>query len=126
MFQEESEANRIAISEHVRREESENIEKRLAFQNKAFRGDHSDVVDALKGIISQHLEAMFVFVVTVCCIWDLLFSDVTLPALYNPNTGSNVYNPRVYQYFHPTGTMGLRLTQPPSMMSLPPLKNVRC
>jgi len=53
-----------------------------------------------------------------------LFTDVTLPSLYNRNTGNNVYNPRVFQYFHPTGTTGLRLTQPPSMMSLPPLKHV--
>ena len=51
LFQEEAEANRMAIGEHIRREESENIEKRLAFQNKAFRGNHSDIVDALKGII---------------------------------------------------------------------------
>lgn len=49
MFQEESEANRRAIAEHVKREESENIEKKLAFQNKAFRGQQNDVVDALKG-----------------------------------------------------------------------------
>ncbi|XP_067946384.1 uncharacterized protein [Watersipora subatra] len=97
LFQEESEANRRAIAVHMKREESESIEKKLAFQNKAFRGHQNDVVDALK--------------------------DVSLPSLYNPNTGNNVYNPRVSQYFHPTGTTGLRLTQPPSMMSLPPLKN---
>ncbi|KAF6037267.1 hypothetical protein EB796_004429 [Bugula neritina] len=97
MFKEESEANRRAIIEHQKREESENIEKKLAFQHKAFRGEQGDVVDALK--------------------------DVTLPSLYNRNTGNNVYNPRVFQYFHPTGTTGLRLTQPPSMMSLPPLKH---
>ena len=51
MFQEESEFNRRAIAEQLRREESENIEKKLAFQNKAFRGQQTDVVDALKGII---------------------------------------------------------------------------
>lgn len=50
MFQEESEANKRAIIEHIRREESQNIEKKLAFQNKAFRGQPDDVVDALKGI----------------------------------------------------------------------------
>ena len=33
MFQEESEFNRRAIAEQLRREESENIEKQLAFQN---------------------------------------------------------------------------------------------
>ena len=49
MFQEESEANKRAIIEHIRREESENIEKKLAFQHKAFRGRTGDVVDALKG-----------------------------------------------------------------------------
>ena len=49
MFQEESEANKRSIVEHLRREESENIEKKLAFQNKAFRGQQNDVVDALKG-----------------------------------------------------------------------------
>ena len=57
-------------------------------------------------------------------IYLYIITDVTLPSLYNPNTGNNVYNPRVNQYFHPTGTSGLRLTQPPSMMNLPPLKNV--
>ena len=51
MFQEESEFNKRAIAEQLRREESENIEKKLAFQNKAFRGQQTDVVDALKGII---------------------------------------------------------------------------
>ena len=49
MFQEESEFNKRAIAEQLRREESENIEKKLAFQNKAFRGQQTDVVDALKG-----------------------------------------------------------------------------
>jgi len=49
MFKEESEANRRAIIEHQKREESENIEKKLAFQHKAFRGEQGDVVDALKG-----------------------------------------------------------------------------
>ncbi|KAF6026848.1 hypothetical protein EB796_014832 [Bugula neritina] len=48
MFKEESEANRRAIIEHQKREESENIEKKLAFQHKAFRGEQGDVVDALK------------------------------------------------------------------------------
>lgn len=49
MFQEESDANKKAIMEHIRREERDSIEKKLAFQHKAFRGKTGDVVDALKG-----------------------------------------------------------------------------
>ena len=34
-----------------------------------------------------------------------------------------VYNARAHQYFHPTGVKALRLTQPPSMLNLPPIPN---
>jgi len=57
MFREESEANKRAITEHCRREESSNIEKKLAFQNKAFRGRQDDIVDALKGTVYYNMES---------------------------------------------------------------------
>jgi ribosomal protein L21E len=49
MFQEESEANEQAKMKHFHGEESENIEIKLAFQYKAFRGQTGEVLDALKG-----------------------------------------------------------------------------
>ena len=34
---------------------------------------------------------------------------------------SNVYNPRAHRYFHSNGSTDARLTQPPTILSLPPL-----
>ncbi|PAA48679.1 hypothetical protein BOX15_Mlig031519g3, partial [Macrostomum lignano] len=48
--------------------------------------------------------------------------EVTIPALFMPQRGERkVYNPRAHLYFQPHGIKGARLTQPPSMLSLPPL-----
>ncbi|ELU08059.1 hypothetical protein CAPTEDRAFT_227737 [Capitella teleta] len=53
--------------------------------------------------------------------------DVSLPAVFLPTKGKDlsIYNPRAHQYFHPTGSSGARLTQPPSMLQLPPLPKNR-
>ena len=54
----------------------------------------------------------------------IYFSDVSLPAVFMPPTKSGkaaIYNPRASKYFHPTGSGSSRLTQPPSMIQLPPI-----
>jgi hypothetical protein len=49
--------------------------------------------------------------------------DVSLPAVFMPTKvrDLNVYNPRAHQYFHATGSSRVRLTQPPSIIQLPPI-----
>nr|VZI25925.1 unnamed protein product [Spirometra erinaceieuropaei] len=55
-------------------------------------------------------------------VWDAS-SDACLPALFMPRrmAHGNLYNPRAHQYFHPLGSTVVRLTQPPSMLQLPPI-----
>ena len=48
-------------------------------------------------------------------------ADLCLPSLFMPMAGA-VYNPRATQYWHPAGSKDPRLTQPPSIMSMPELK----
>lgn len=64
-------------------------------------------------------------------LWILFvisLTDVCLPAVFMPPASSakaSVYNPRAAKYFHASGATGVRLTQPPSMVQLPPIpKNV--
>ncbi|XP_069479973.1 uncharacterized protein [Ambystoma mexicanum] len=48
--------------------------------------------------------------------------DVCLPALFMPTKLGHLFSPKAHLYFHPSGSGAtLRLTQPPSMLSLPPL-----
>ncbi|KAJ1178258.1 hypothetical protein NDU88_003505 [Pleurodeles waltl] len=48
--------------------------------------------------------------------------DVCLPALYMPTKLGHLFTPKAHLYFHPSGSGStLRLTQPPSVLSLPPL-----
>jgi hypothetical protein len=48
--------------------------------------------------------------------------DFCLPAVFMPyKSPNNVYNPRAHQYFHPNGYTDVRLTQPPTVIQLPPL-----
>ena len=52
------------------------------------------------------------------------FADVSLPAVFMPPTKSGkaaIYNPRASKYFHASGSGSSRLTQPPSMIQLPPI-----
>ncbi|KAK7108804.1 uncharacterized protein [Littorina saxatilis] len=94
LFEEESKARKQELNERTLREIKESIEKKLAGQHK----------------ISKREEQMY----------DAL-KDVCLPALFMPTKTGNVFNPRAHQYFHPTGTTEVRLTQPPSVFQLPPL-----
>jgi len=57
---------------------------------------------------------------------SLLRSDVSLPAVFMPTKQRDLtmYNPRAHQYFHPTGSRGVRLTQAPSILELPRLPDV--
>lgn len=50
------------------------------------------------------------------------FDDFCFPAVFMPyKSPNNVFNPRAHQYFHPSGSNDLRLTQPPSIFQLPAL-----
>ena len=50
------------------------------------------------------------------------YEDFCLPAVFMPFKSANsVFNPRAHQYFHPSGSNDLRLTQPPAIFQLPPL-----
>jgi hypothetical protein len=47
--------------------------------------------------------------------------DLCLPAVFMPFRSGNVINPRAYQFFHPIGSAGPRLTQAPSILKFPSL-----
>ncbi|XP_050390798.2 uncharacterized protein LOC126809962 [Patella vulgata] len=96
LFEEESKIRKQELNEKTLEEIKSSLEQKLAGQHK----------------LSQREEAMY----------DAL-KDVSLPALFMPYKTGNVYNPRAHQYFHPTGSTDLRLTQPPSVFQLPPLKS---
>ncbi|KAH3736148.1 hypothetical protein DPMN_042710 [Dreissena polymorpha] len=93
-FEDESYRHKLELIEKTRREIQEDIEKKLAGQHKLSRHDR------------EMYEAL---------------NDVSLPALFMPFQRGSVFNPRAHQYFHPTGSTDIRLTQPPSMFQLPPL-----
>ncbi|XP_067674819.1 uncharacterized protein [Haliotis asinina] len=94
LYEEESKQHMAELNERTLREIRDNLEKKLAGQHR----------------LSKREEAMY----------DAL-KDVSLPALFMPFRSGTVFNPRAHQYFHPTGSTDLRLTQPPSMFQLPPL-----
>ncbi|XP_041354259.1 uncharacterized protein LOC121372068 [Gigantopelta aegis] len=94
LYQEESKQHMAELNEKTLRDIRDSIEKKLAGQHK----------------LSKHEEKMY----------DAL-KDVSLPALFMPFKTGTIFNPRAHQYFHPTGSTDLRLTQPPSMFQLPPL-----
>ncbi|XP_078481741.1 uncharacterized protein LOC100180644 [Ciona intestinalis] len=95
MLTEEMIIKRQQLDARIRSRIASNIEKKLASQYKLQRSEKN---------------------------FHGPLQDVSLPALFMPSKGGNVYNPRAHQYFHPTGTSGeLRLTQPPSIFQLPPL-----
>ncbi|PVD29205.1 hypothetical protein C0Q70_11802 [Pomacea canaliculata] len=94
LFQEESKIHKQELSERTLKELKDSLEKKLAGQHKLSKQEEL-VYDALK--------------------------DVSLPALFMPLKTGNIFNPRAHQYFHPTGTTDVRLTQPPSVFQLPPL-----
>lgn len=93
-FEDESNRHKFELIEKTKREIQEDIEKKLAGQHKLSRRDQ------------EMYEAL---------------NDVSLPALFMPFQRGSVFNPRAHQYFHPTGSTELRLTQPPSVFQLPPL-----
>ncbi|KAL5009495.1 hypothetical protein ScPMuIL_011800 [Solemya velum] len=94
MFEEESQRHRQELYEKTMREIREEIERKLAGEHKLSKQEE-EIYDALR--------------------------DVSLPALFMPFKTGNVFNPRAHLYFHPTGCTDPRLTQPPSMLHLPPI-----
>ncbi|KAH9500627.1 hypothetical protein Btru_077157 [Bulinus truncatus] len=96
LWEEESKQHKEELNAKTLKDIKENLEKKLAGQHKLSKNEEQ-IYDALK--------------------------DVSLPALFMPYKRGNIYNPRAYQYFHPTGTSDIRLTQPPSVFQLPPLPN---
>lgn len=57
--------------------------------------------------------------------WYLLLHsqlDLSLPAIFLPSSKNLVFSPRARQFFHPTGSDKRRLTQPPAVFKLPPLR----
>ncbi|KAK7503175.1 hypothetical protein BaRGS_00005440 [Batillaria attramentaria] len=94
LFEEESKMHKQELNERTLRDIKESLEKKLAGQHKLSKREEQ-MYDALK--------------------------DVSLPALFMPVRTGNIFNPRAHQYFHPTGTTDVRLTQPPSVFQLPPL-----
>ncbi|XP_061169238.1 titin-like isoform X2 [Saccostrea echinata] len=95
-FEETSKKHQQENQERTMKTIQEELEKKLAGQNKLSRKEEG-LFDAMK--------------------------DVSLPALFMPTKTNNatIYNPRAHQYFHPTGSTDLRLSQPPSVFQLPPL-----
>ncbi|XP_059166381.1 uncharacterized protein LOC131948723 isoform X2 [Physella acuta] len=94
LWEEESKQHKEELNEKTFKEIRESLEKKLAGQHKLSRNEEM-FYDALK--------------------------DVSLPALFMPYKRGNVFNPRAHQYFHPSGSTEVRLTQPPSVFQLPPL-----
>ncbi|KAK3096492.1 hypothetical protein FSP39_000692 [Pinctada imbricata] len=93
-FEEASKRRQEEVYERTMRQVKEDIEKKLAGQHKLSRKEE-EAYDAMK--------------------------DVSLPALFMPTKMNAVFNPRAHQYFHPTGSTDVRLSQPPSVFQLPPL-----
>ncbi|XP_056014188.1 uncharacterized protein LOC125673462 isoform X4 [Ostrea edulis] len=95
-FEESSKKHQQENQEKTMKTIQEELEKKLAGQNKLSRKEEG-LYDAMR--------------------------DVSLPALFMPTKTNNatIYNPRAHQYFHPTGSSDLRLSQPPSVFQLPPL-----
>lgn len=80
---------------------------------------------------NKHIVGLSFFGMVVYAFWCFLLpvfhfvSDVSLPAVFMPFKSGTIFNPRAHQYFHPPGSNEMRLSQPPSMLTLPPLpKNV--
>ncbi|OWF37664.1 titin-like isoform X2 [Mizuhopecten yessoensis] len=95
-FEEESNKHKEEMVSKISKQIQEDIERKLAGQHKLSKKEE-EIYDALK--------------------------EVSLPALFMPYKRGTVFNPRAHQYFHPNGSSDLRLTQPPSMIQLPPLPN---
>nr|XP_022292656.1 titin-like isoform X3 [Crassostrea virginica] len=95
-FEETSKRHQQQNQERTMRTIQEELEKKLAGQHKLSRAEEG-LHDAMR--------------------------DVSLPALFMPTESkkATIYNPRAHQYFHPTGSSDLRLSQPPSVFQLPPL-----
>ncbi|XP_007886031.1 uncharacterized protein LOC103175077 [Callorhinchus milii] len=83
----------------LRAETSRELEKRLSGQRRL----HLPAPPGTAPATTQHGEICF-------------------PALFMPLKGGQVFTPKAHLYFHPSGSPGLyRLTQPPSVLSLPSL-----
>ncbi|XP_064629111.1 uncharacterized protein LOC135488433 [Lineus longissimus] len=97
LFNEESELHRQEIAEKRQQEVYDDNEKKLTAEFKIAKPGEEEYNE---------------------------MQDVSLPALFMPmRNGAGVYNPRAHQYFQASGSTGVRLTQPPSMMMLPPIPN---
>ncbi|XP_013412001.1 histone-lysine N-methyltransferase SETD1B-A [Lingula anatina] len=95
VLQDENYKKKKDLHEKTLRDIQDTIERQLATQYKLSHDPGGEMYDALR--------------------------DVSLPALFMPFKSGAVYNPRAHQYFHPTGSSDVRLSQPPSMLQLPPL-----
>lgn len=99
MFEHESKVHHEDNVTKTNKEIQSMLEKKYAAEYKLSKGDINDAGD-------NPME------------------DICLPAVFMPTVYGNkaaVYNPRAAKYFHPSGAGGVRLTQPPSMVHLPPI-----
>ena len=89
-------------------------EKQLATQHRLAPGVRTDI-DAVTEGNDTHISDILLYPAPP--------TDVTLPALFMPTpcTKNLVYTPRAHQYFHPSGSSEVRVTQPPSVFKLPAL-----
>ncbi|KAL5477750.1 hypothetical protein EMCRGX_G024588 [Ephydatia muelleri] len=95
LFAEESVQKHGELTERIRRKVREVCEKQLATQHR----------------LAPPLPLSA----------DSAMEDVSLPALFMPTPRNLIFNPRAHQYFHPSGSTDVRVTQPPSVFKLPSL-----
>lgn len=96
MFKEESFKHHQKLKDKIKDEVGKEIERTLASNNKL------DVSSSREGRIPE---------------------EICLPALYMPTKTRNLYTPKARSYFHAFGTYRDRLTQAPSILELPRLRN---
>ncbi|CAF1243358.1 unnamed protein product [Adineta ricciae] len=93
MFLERSATHRRQLATKIEQETAQTMERQMEIQHRLHKPD-------------QHGER---------------YDDLCLPAVFMPFRSGNVFNPRAYRCFHPTGTTDPRLTQTPTIFKLPPL-----
>ncbi|XP_064423121.1 uncharacterized protein LOC102347858 [Latimeria chalumnae] len=109
----------------LKRQLPQDVWERMKVLNENSQRNKQRVIEKLQSKISQNLERQLSDQKRLQQSLNPSTDntdEVCLPALFMPTKLSQVYTPKAHLYFNPTGSTGfLRLTQPPSILNLPPI-----
>ena len=101
LLTEKTNAHQKEIFEKYVNQEANMIEKQMAVQRRLdIQSSGNETNENMEGKNVCYL----IFFLDLITFKHFLFKDFCLPAVFMPfKSPSNVYNPRAYQYFHPSG-----------------------